>query len=318
MTILKYGSYTFPLTPVITIRHERIGEAEGAAQGVRETWDMAGMLTGATQAALKTASDALELAFVADGSDLTLFKDDAITVLHQLASASCAHGTQVLTRPEFPKGEGAEYATVRTFHVAVSGYTLLGDAATRNAHGGYTTETSTDAGGTVHVTVAGQYIGETLADAQAAAAAAKAAGYMAEREAETENEDTCQVSFRYEYLDDTSSREVISFRETTVAHNIATPDFVIIPILGGGAPVTQETVRRANWARQSGSATGRTGYPSAPGGLFGTPYLKSSQTSKESPRRTKDEQLTDYTIHWDYTYERATPFGLPAPGTPPV
>ncbi len=313
MSVLKYGNTTISPTPVVTIERQLVGSPDGAMQGLRETWRLAGEVFGANPGAIATAYQALETAFAVAGSDLVLYADDGVTVRHSLIGSQTLNGVKV-TRPiSFPKGEGAELATLRSWSVELSAVKLLAGAPSATAWGEVTTALSTDAQGQVRITVSGRYQGPGAA---AAAAAAKVSGKLIENEDVRTNADTQEVSFTYQYTDASAGRTCISWVET-VAIEDALSEFVWRRPLGQ-SPIQQSTVLGIARAVQSGEAVGRSSYVNPAALLYSSANLKSKRVTRRSPRLTKGGTATEYPISWEYVFEfAATPSTL-YPGVPPT
>ena len=313
MTSLKWGLYTFPTTPAIRMRAERIGQSGGSYQGIKRVWDLDGFISANT-GNVKTQMDALVTAFASDGHNLTLYANDGVTVLDQLATASALHGTIVRTPPEFPQGEHAEFARVRHYHIAVEAEYVAGGAT---YWGKKNRDVSYQPDGTCSITVAGEYAGSTLGNAQAAANAAKESGanirVVSERQTSDSDVKTC--AFQYQYIDTDLSREVISFSETITIKS-AGNRLVAQEILDGGAAVIQETTITPAEAWQRGQAVGRTGYPAFPGSAVVSGLAEGSTTEQLSPQRLKSG-LTVYPITWSRHFIFAETPARPAPGVPP-
>jgi len=306
-------TYTFSPTPKVVIASERIAVGDGDRQGTRSTWTITGSLLGA-QAALITARDALAAAFAfTDATDkrLVLLGSDGLTVLDELRDETY-RGLRVSQPVGYPEGAGVQWATMRDYSLALFAVTL--DAGT--AWGSVTTVVSIGMDGQTHKSVSGEYVG---AGAQAAADAQKlSVDVLVISERQTEDEDQAKISFQYEYVDTSASREVISFVES-VSAQVGGTDFVYQTVLGGDAPIKQDTVKRPWRATQSGSAVGRTGYPSFPSKRYSSTYLRpDSEERKDAPKRTADGDLTEYAINWNYVYEFPTSQGLVSPATPPA
>ena len=319
MSILKYGTTAITPTPVVIIERQLIGSPDGAFQGARETWRLTGEVLGVSATAVAAAYAALETLFAAAGSDITLYADDGTTVRHQMLNSGTLNGVKVTKPFSYPKGDGAELATLRSWSVELSGVKTLAGAASSTAWGSYTTTKVTDAQGQIRCTIAGQFQGP---GAVAAVTAALSAGCTAlgltapliENVDVKTNPDTNEVSFTWQYVDKTNSRAVISFVET-VSIESSIEDFVFRYPLGGSAPIQQTTILTTAKATQSGEAVGRNGYPSAPAGLW-SGNLKRQRVNRRSPRLTEDAQYTEYGIQWEYEWEFATTPSDTYPHTP--
>jgi hypothetical protein len=306
MSILMYNSTQISPTPVVVIESQLVGSPDGAFQGKRETWRLNGEVLGATPAAVQSAYRALDKLFNAAGGDLVLYADDGTTIKHSLINSQTLLGTKVSKPFSFPKGDGAELATLRTWSVEITGIKIMPGAPSGTAWGSYTTSSVTDAQGQIHCSISGQFQGP---GAMAAVTAALAAGCtalglatpMIENVDVKKNPDTQTVDFTYQYVDKARSRSVISFVES-VSLEPSIQDFVFRYPLGGGSPVQQTTITTTSKATQSGEAVGRNGYPAPPTGLWST-NLKRQRVTRRSPRLTEDNQYTEYGIQWEYEFE---------------
>jgi hypothetical protein len=117
--ILKYGTYTCAQdTLTLAVVRDPLRNEFGMRYGYRERWTITGELQGADSAALTTAIAAMQTAFASDGQDLCLYLNDGMTkTVHELVSATAIGGVRILAGPEFPDGDGAEYAVIRTYKI---------------------------------------------------------------------------------------------------------------------------------------------------------------------------------------------------------
>lgn len=124
--ILTFGSHSRPTNEVtIGIGKESQIDDRGRRIGVKVTWTVTGIVQADTHAALIAAVAALEAGFAGDRKDLT-FKYDDGTILHQLRNKWCSGGVRVIRPPYYPKGNGAEASTYRTYEVVLEGQVLPG------------------------------------------------------------------------------------------------------------------------------------------------------------------------------------------------
>jgi hypothetical protein len=320
MTTLKYGTdalgwYSHPVTPEIKMREERVGQADGLRQASRRVWDITGFLSGASSSAILTAMNLLVTAYNSDGRDLVLVDNDGHTVLDSLVSASALHGTIVRVRPEFPIGEHAQFGALRNYHLVVDADFLLSGTS----WGFCRTSIDLQPDGTHGIVVAGEYTGDTLANAQAAAVAQKLAGgtIIVVSEGPTQSDpDTKKVTFTYRYIDTNLSREVMSYSEVIGVQNTQIRQ-VAHEVLDGGFAMVQSTTRTPARAWQRGRAVGRTGYPANPAFAFPSGNLEDGDTYEQmSPERLAGG-LTVYPSTWDRRFVFATLPSIPAPGVPP-
>jgi hypothetical protein len=314
VTRLYYGAYEHPITPVVVMTEDRVGQTGGAGQAWLRTWDIRGDLFASGPAALQTLADALVTAYAADGSDLQLRADNGVDVLEELDHSDSLRGVKVIKRPEFPEGGGVELATRRSYHIVVQAEYTTPAAYSSTAYGWYTTSESLDAQGQYLITRTGRYTGPGR---EAAADAAKlTSGYLTLSEEQTDDQDRQEITFTYQYKDTGSSRDTISFVES-VELDAAVSDFVLRTVLDGGTPIKQSTVLRPARVQQTGEAVGLDDYPSFPAYLFAAASLKGDRRQKRSPKRAGDGTLTEYGIAWQYTFEFATDPAFASPGTPP-
>ena len=313
MSVLKYNSYAFAVTPKLSIDREPLGNPDGAQQAFRETWSLRGELLGA-QTSLITQATALETAFAANGGDLTLYADDAETVLKQLLTSACAGGTHLVKPVAFPNLDGAAFATFLPYDIAVTGVITRADAPGANAWGDKTTVVVTEQDGTVRKRVTGRYSGS---GAQAAADAAKlAVDVIVVSEEQSVSEADGSVSFSYEYVDTSASREILAWTET-VALNYDFSEKVFRHVLGGAAPTRQTTILREATGSQVGSAAGLTGYPSFPSAVWSSAdYIAPPKREKSLPERMADGTWR-YRISWNYQFAWSTTPSFPNPTDPP-
>lgn len=95
----------------------------GLQVGLRERWNITGILTAADVATLNTLIALTEDAFALDHQDLKLLANDGATVLRSMSGLDPLGGNVVVDGVSFPvSGEHeAEYTTYRHFSVAVEG-----------------------------------------------------------------------------------------------------------------------------------------------------------------------------------------------------
>lgn len=89
--------------------------------GVEETWTINGFLTGASTSALSTALVTLEAAYGRNGQTIQLIDNDGSTVLRQMPGVHVLGGTEVISGPNYPEWQGAEYVNYRTYTIQVKG-----------------------------------------------------------------------------------------------------------------------------------------------------------------------------------------------------
>lgn len=120
---VQYGSYVHPDNECsLAISRQGIFE-RGICTKIKETWTIDGIIniTGSqTIADITTRIYEIENAYLVNGLDVSLGG-----TAHYLQSSRCLGGTRVVNPPQFPKGDGTEYATVRTFSITIEGDILL-------------------------------------------------------------------------------------------------------------------------------------------------------------------------------------------------
>jgi len=303
MAILMYGSATISPTPSVVIERQLVGNPDGAYQGWRETWRLSGEVVG-SPAAVAAGYAALENAFLSPDRDLVLYADDGLTVRHALLSSATLHGVKITKPLSYPKGDGAELATLRSWTIELSGVKLLFGAPSATAWGDHTVAFDTDAQGQIRVTLSGTYRG---AGAQALLNTLKLTGsnYRTLSENQRYNPDTQEWNFTYAYARIAGSRELVTWVET-IAVDVALDEFVFLKPLGGGAPIKQITTASTARATQSGEAVGLTGYVAPPSPAWAAEHLRSSQIVRRGPERSPDGQTLRFTTTWNYAFEFAT------------
>lgn len=114
---LKYGNYTHETGEcAIVIQKESVLNAENNKVGWKEVWQISGMLRGTDAADLTTKIKALETAYGVNGRDLILLNDNGTETAHKLISNRSRSGVMI-TRLDYPVGEGAEYTTFRNYQI---------------------------------------------------------------------------------------------------------------------------------------------------------------------------------------------------------
>jgi hypothetical protein len=305
--ILKYGNYTFVLSPEIKKSSSPVG-AGLARQAARITWQLSGTLTFKSGGDVVAQVAALEAAFAANAKDLILYANNGTTVVDQLATATALGGVRVTKGPEYPTGKGAELVTVRHYEITAEGVYRLSDALFGHGHGKLAKRTRLQPDGRYIVTVSGDCTADTLANAYVDAAAAKLPGLTVISEDQVEDADRRNVTFAYEYEDPDQGREITAWTEDVEYQAPALR--VVAREVFGAAPVLQTTTIMAGAATQSGQAEGKTAYPSAPNYVYdvaslnGAPKFRKSYVGGAQPR---------HVIVWTYSYIFATTPGVAIP-----
>jgi hypothetical protein len=312
--ILKYGTYSHPITPIVKMRSVRIGQADGASQGTRRTWEIDGSLIATPGGTALTAQIAsLVSAYASDGLDLKLCANDGTAVIDQLLSASARYGTVVRVRPEFPQGSGSELVTHRTYHIVVDAEFLV-----TTTWGFKRTNSVIQPNGELVADVYGEYTGDTLAHAQAAAAAAALTSPWVQIDEPqfTSDVDTRKCSFHMRFVDTTNSRQVVAFQEE-VGLQPAFTRRVAHEILGGN-PVIQATTTMPARGYQRGRAIGVGSYPSFPTATWSTAYYEEPADDGYGSAERVVGGLIHYPIFWNRRFVFDSVATLSGAGTWPA
>jgi len=118
---LKYGSYTHGAGECVVAIEKTAEMAGDATKWIRERWNITGEIHGSDVADLTAKIQALETAYAVGGKDIRILTDAGVNTAHVMQNSSTVKGTRIVQHPSFPRGEGAEYATYRTFSLAVEG-----------------------------------------------------------------------------------------------------------------------------------------------------------------------------------------------------
>lgn len=126
----KYGTFQHPNNEVnlASFTQRRIASDRGQERLVRKTMQLQGVFIASTQAAIKTGILAREAAYATWGRDAALYHDNGDISAHSLVSSDSVGGVRVLA-VDFPEGNGAEYATQRSFSITLAA-DFLAQAAT--------------------------------------------------------------------------------------------------------------------------------------------------------------------------------------------
>jgi len=116
--ILRYGSFAHDQNEcAVVISKRAVFSPRGERMSTRETWHVTGIRHAASQSALTSALAELRNAYSVNGRDVGLYLDDGVTPTdHVLISAAAIGGVRVVAL-DFPRGEGAEYSTFRTYRL---------------------------------------------------------------------------------------------------------------------------------------------------------------------------------------------------------
>lgn len=113
----QYGSYRHPAGEVqISFATERIPASESEPPKLRKTFALTGVLIANGQAAIRSAIESLQSAYAHHGCDAGLYHDDGSRSPHFLDSSAALNGVRVAAF-DFPRGDGAEYATHRSYQI---------------------------------------------------------------------------------------------------------------------------------------------------------------------------------------------------------
>ena len=128
---LQYGSYLHDTADAtVTISREAVIDEARRHYAQRERWTVQGVLQAASQSALTTAINSLELAYSRDYLDLKLLDADGALTSHYLRGTNALGGVRVVQGPQYPDGKGAEYSTFRRYEIVLeSEYSLAATPA---------------------------------------------------------------------------------------------------------------------------------------------------------------------------------------------
>lgn len=116
---LKYGNFQHALNDAaVIIGSDVVRNAQGVAEKEVKRWDIAGELYG-TPSELDTLIPLLEAAYASDGYDARILHDNGSPSAHALINSQTMERVKVVQRPNFPKGDGAEYANCRSYRIAL-------------------------------------------------------------------------------------------------------------------------------------------------------------------------------------------------------
>lgn len=117
---LRYGNYQTADSEVsVTILREAQVNEAGQPYALRHTWDITGTIFGDDTAAVVANLLALERAFAVWGLDLALIDSNG-TVCHAMPSGGSLTGVRITRPPSYPKGDGAELSTFRTYAITAT------------------------------------------------------------------------------------------------------------------------------------------------------------------------------------------------------
>ncbi|MFA5262239.1 MAG: hypothetical protein WC378_00330 [Opitutaceae bacterium] len=114
---LIYGNYQHDVGDAeVSISRDGLVSELGRMYAVRERWTVNGRLHGTSVSDVNSKVAALLAAYSVNGLDLYLSGSS-----HILRSSETINGTRVVLPPHFPKGNGAENSTFRSYTLAVEG-----------------------------------------------------------------------------------------------------------------------------------------------------------------------------------------------------
>lgn len=119
----------------MTFAAETILDSQGRPERIRKTISIQGEIIAAGQAAIRTAINGLEAAYAKHGFDAGLYHDDGTPSPHFLDSSQSLTGVRVISL-EFPEGDGAQYATGRSYAITLQADYQPTRAAAANIGGG--------------------------------------------------------------------------------------------------------------------------------------------------------------------------------------
>lgn len=121
---LQYGGYAHdPSDAEVMISREGVTSELGIVYAVRERWNINGRLHANDLPGINAAVESLYEAYSHDRQDIELVGSS-----HVMRSHDTINGTRVAMPPSFPKGNGAENSTFRSYTLAVEGeFAFSGD-----------------------------------------------------------------------------------------------------------------------------------------------------------------------------------------------
>jgi len=121
---LKYGSYQHADNEAAVRMSKRpLLSDSGTRIGFTETWSIRGILQADTTSALVTATASLDAAYAVNGYDLVLY-DGSGNAVRSLISSSTMGGVVITQGPDYPEGEGAEWANKRVYEITAEAEVL--------------------------------------------------------------------------------------------------------------------------------------------------------------------------------------------------
>ena len=120
MSYVKYGAYQHPDNEAnLTLFSVRpLYSSRGFKWGARYTMEIQGEILDTTQSGFQTKVNALINAYADNGYDFGFYDGDGVLTNHSLTSSASLSGTKIVLR-DWPKSDGAEWATKRTYRIRV-------------------------------------------------------------------------------------------------------------------------------------------------------------------------------------------------------
>jgi hypothetical protein len=118
MSHVEYGAYVHPDNEanLTMFRVVPLYTSRGFRWGNRYTAEIQGEILETTQAAFNTKINGLINAYADNGNDFGFYDNDGTLTNHSITSSASISGTKIILR-DWPKSDGAEWATKRTFRV---------------------------------------------------------------------------------------------------------------------------------------------------------------------------------------------------------
>jgi len=313
---LQWGSYTFPLTPKISVRREPTTDYP-VPGCFRKTWDLEGELYANTPAACLAARQSID-AIVRGNIIPSLKLMDSATVLDCLLAENAVEPLTI-SGYDVPPADGTEYATHVPFRISVSGLfistlvdTTTGTLPSNQVWGEYAIVETTEPNGNVRTSVDGFFRGNGTAIDEAvdvlieslntgdrrlmAKRITRHAGVVTTGTIERVN----RVEFALEFSgSEAGSNDVYDFQES-IDYQMQTRVTLLKPVLGNNPPIMQLGTITPAIITQSGQAFGRTDYPNAPSPLYSS-HVEPAYVGKTSPVRGPDGTLTGFGRRWRYS-----------------
>lgn len=120
MSFVKYGAYQHPDNEANLTMFQQVPlySRRGYRWGFRFLAEIQGEILEETQSAFQTKVNSLVNAYADNGNDFGFYDNDGNLTNHSLTSAASISGTKIILR-DWPKSDGAEWATKRTFRVRI-------------------------------------------------------------------------------------------------------------------------------------------------------------------------------------------------------